>query len=314
MGSEGTPTGIDKMSERESIEQQEIPAIPETYRQFYIKQNGHLVDTVYSRKEIHRNDGCNIPTLIVSKSPDEIKKSTEDRYGLPDYEGYYDEEGYPQITYKYDKGLENYYLFFKGDKPIYVFDNHVHSLFAWQEAKEARILKDKIALIELDAHLDIEPSNHLNNIDRTIIKENIINDSLNIKNFLEPAMQTNLISQIFYGKHWPIPIDLSGNTSLIRNIKKYHDDHRLTEISQEILNSPLYLTALITTLKQKGYDVILDVDFDLFDKENTGQLLEELPTISKQADLITCASSPAYSNQDIAIARVKNFLNEFLIK
>ena len=279
------------------------------------------MNSEYAQTVIHKNDNCKIPPLILTNRPNEIEESSDNRYGLPNYEGYYDAQGFPHTTYKYYKGLKNYYLFENKGSPIYVFDNHVHALFAWQEAKEAGLLKDKVALIRFDAHLDCEPCRSFEILSRKNIKEGIVKDVLNIKNFTEPALRANLVSKIYY---------CSGlqNTDIAQIIqarskedsynpefeviKEYTNQNRLKDVSRETLRSLKFLPKLINNLRKENYDIILDIDFDIFTRENSKKLLEILPIIVKESQMTTCATSPAYSEQKKTIKILKRFLEKAL--
>ncbi|MDD5760833.1 MAG: UPF0489 family protein [Candidatus Pacebacteria bacterium] len=293
--------------------------LPEIYKDFYISKDEKLINSEYSHP-IYKNN-YEIPVLVLASTPAEIKKSKNNRSAMINYEGYYDENGYPYTTYEQcEKGLENYYFFENKGKPIYVFDNHTHALFAWQEAKEAGLIREKTALIRFDAHPDLSPCYSFNIKSRKNIKEAIASESesLNFKNFTEPALRNNLVSKMYYSSGLP-DIDITKlkkqkgfYNDQIEVIKEYADKNRLKDISAAMLKSPEYLHELINELKEENYDIILDIDFDIFSRENTEKFLEAFSCAVKQVNITTCATSPHYADQKQAIEMLKKFLENTL--
>ncbi|MFH2105001.1 MAG: UPF0489 family protein [Parcubacteria group bacterium] len=293
-------------------------------------KDGSYVNREYRESVKHIAAGYEIPTMILSTSPAEIELSQDSRHAELNHEAYYDEHGFPWAEYEYYDGLENYHLYFKEGKPLYVVDNHVHAKFAWQEAREAGVLGDKVALIRLDAHLDLLPCPDSTASSREDVRQEIVAGKLDIRNFTEPDLRAGKIDKMYFcsgqsdmnvveeadrrksSRGRPGYVSVSETESEMNTVLEYAQQNRFEDISRETMQSFAYLVELMQDLKQQGHDIILDVDFDIFGKPGTGQLLENLSTLAKNADVITCATSPKYERQDEAAAKVQKFVGEFL--
>ncbi|NQV13612.1 MAG: UPF0489 family protein [Parcubacteria group bacterium] len=313
-----------------AVESEAHEPFPESYKGFLEFKDGKYVNTEYKESAKHTAAGYEIPAMVLSTSPAEIGLSQDSRHAELDHEAYYDENGFPWAEYEHYNGLKNYHLYFKEDKPLYVFDNHVHAKFAWQEAREAGVLGDKVALIRLDAHLDLLPCPDSTASSRADVKQEIVVDKLNIKNFTEPDLRAGLIDKMYFcsGQSDLNVVDeanrrksLRGRSSHVstpegisemNTVLEYARQDRFEDISPEVMKSFTYLVELMQDLKRQGYDIILDVDFDIFGKPGTEQLLENLLAVAENADVVTCATSPRYENQGKAVTNVKKFVGEFL--
>jgi len=290
----------------------EFLKIPESYKPFFVEKGGKLCDTLYTDKvEIN---GAIIPELFVIQSGDEIRLSDEPRFAEPNYEGYQDENGQNWTTYELAPGLEHYAVIFREGKPTYVFDNHHHALFAWQEAKEAGILKGNIALIRFDEHLDMLPGKKSPSLSRKNIKEHIEQDILDIKNFTVPALENGLIQTMYFFSGLPekdfkeIAKKKNSANLEIQEVGALVGQNRFEDITKQITQDANSLKKLMDELKQKGYSIILDIDFDIFERPHDENLLEILAEASHIADITTCATSPLYTSQEKALERIKHML------
>lgn len=296
----------------------EQEVLPEAFKKFYKKnKEGRLVNILYSHSQKSRHHQAVIPPMFVATSPTQIKLSDEPRYALPHYEGYYDEEGFPHTIYECYPGLKNYYVFFINEKPIYLTDNHSHALACWIEAKEAGVLNDKAVVVRLDDHFDMVPSKAP--IDRTKVIEAIQNDQIDIKNFTVPALEEDLIDKVFYthgSKKHPVRDALkrakSPHKVLVeaeeKAVSHFADQNRFIDFSSIARENPNALIDKVKNLKKQGATVILDIDFDIFKRDEAIPLLKILPQIQRFADVCTCATSPHYINQKKAVELVKTFI------
>ena len=311
---------------------------PESYRKFLELRDGKYVNTAYDRpiKRVETSGALEaeyeIPLIVLSSSPEDIRLSGREnpRYVELNYEAWYDDHGYPHTEYDRHEGLENYCLFFKDDKPLYVFDNHVHAKFAWQEAKEAGILGEKVALIRLDAHMDMTPGSEGIDSSREGIKEAIVAGRLRINNFTESDLREGSIDKMYYCSG-QADLDVIKEAQKLQTIKgrpgyvsslgyelelntalEYARKGKFTDISRKALSQADYLVNLARRLKEDGYDVIFDLDFDIFTKPDAEQLTDILWQVAREADVVTCATSPRYRDQREAVAMAQKFVREYL--
>lgn len=289
--------------------------IPERYRSFFEYIDGEWVNTAYAKPICMAGSDCEIPRLIVAKDLDDLQIGASPRYRMVYYDLEYDEYGYPMTTYGDSyQGLENYCLFFHRETPIYVFDNHSHALFAWIEAREAGVLKEENVLIRFDAHADLEPENRPIPLTRTAVKQAIVEEEITIKNFTEPALRNGLITEMC--------LSIGARTDLVaraRSFRKwsfleydvmrtYNDLGRFFDISTTSLDHPEKLVALMQGLRAQGKGVILDIDFDIFERKEAEIFESYLPAFAREADVVTCATSPFYTDQPMRLEMVKTFL------
>jgi len=92
-------------------------------------------------------------------------------------------------------------------------------------------------------------------------------------------------------------------------VQEYVAKNQIVDISSLVIESPEYVVQLIEELKGEGYDIILDIDIDVFKRENPQNLLKVLSQITKKVSLTTCATSPGYIDQEKSIAILKKFLS-----
>ncbi|MFH1253525.1 MAG: UPF0489 family protein [Candidatus Uhrbacteria bacterium] len=287
---------------------------PEVFRKFYVEENGRFVNRLYLQPEEKKWDGSVIPKLIIGNSiEDVVGNQTKIRYSFPVYDEVYDDYGYPMesVYSKEGGGLEKYLVFFTNDqKPIYVFDNHNHALFAWQESIEAGQIKKGFTLLRIDAHDDLVPpffelqeSLEQNWTTGTIRRKIGNSDSdLNIKNFTVPALRVGII----------------GRMLLCLNAVDSNDRFKCLDVSADakelVEQSRLEFEIFFVSLKQGENDLVLDVDFDIFKKLRIKPeiLLDRIVRLISVAKAVTFATSPVYYETDEAIKKVKEVLSRVL--
>lgn len=297
---------------------EEKPNIPEKLKDFFVQTaDGEFANTVYLQSIEQEETGAIIPPLYVGRKTDEIRKSTEPRFCVENIEGYYDEYGFPHTTYLPEAGLQDYRVFFAGNKPIYVFDNHMHSLFAWQEAKEAGLLGEKVALVRMDQHWDMVPMGRTIE-DRQNIKKLIRNNSLRIANFIEPAMRDGLVERQYFYSGAPI-VDTEvlasgelGKNMTIRDqataVRDFMAQGRYFDITKDIYDQPDKILELMDKLSAEGFDVIFDIDLDVFERDNRKELMEAAIKAGKKAKVVTCATSPHFEDLDLGVERARTLV------
>ncbi|MCC6643328.1 UPF0489 family protein [Candidatus Peregrinibacteria bacterium] len=172
-------------------------------------------------------------------------------------------------------GLINFLSFPErsSDAPIFVFDNHNHAFYFWHQAAQQLQLKTSLQLIHVDQHKDSRlPANFISSQEASnpeILFE-YTNLTLNVGNFIPPAIKTGLLSEV---------INIDSETS----IKEF---------------------------SHNGKPFILDIDLDFFAPEldyigNTNKI-SLIQKLLPKASLITIATSPYFIDQQLA----KHFLEE----
>lgn len=169
-------------------------------------------------------------------------------------------------------GLKNFIKI--KNKDIYIFDNHNHALYFRYIENMKWNIKDKIDLIHIDQHSDMNTPDSLPDI---INQKNIykyVNYNINVWNFIEPAIKINIVWRI-------IPI-LS--------------EYKL--LDYDISNSD---------------EFILDIDIDFWDKKMSinkhNETIKKVQELIKKAKIITIATSPFFIDQKKAIKIIKEILS-----
>lgn len=191
---------------------------------------------------------------------------------------------FEEIDYKWEiksfVGLKNFVKLNSDSKPIYICDNHNHALFyRYQELFNWNISK-WINLIHLDQHTDMNDNHNIiaSKANQSYDLKDIFhftNYQCNVWNFIQPAIQDWLISQV-----------LQINT-----------EYKLLSSEFWILNSKF----------------ILDIDLDFrhpqmwIDKYT--QTIAITKNLISQASLVTIATSPYFLDQTLAIKILKDILN-----
>lgn len=174
-------------------------------------------------------------------------------------------------------GLKNFVYLSRGEKDIFVFDNHNHAFFFWIAALQAGKMKKETVLVHVDQHHDTrDPQGYLDAGDPARIDLRRVfrytNFVLNVGNFIKPALQSNLFSRV-------IMIDSSA--------------------AFEKPLPPAY---------------VLDIDADIFSEEmgyiDHDYKIAKIRRYLRKANLITIASSPFFMDQQMAIKVIRELLRE----
>lgn len=296
-------------------EMKRVREIPRRYFPFLEILNGKMVNSMYRQPVIIAGTESEIPRLIVTSDPEDLREGATPRHQVVRYDREYDENGYPITTYDDpETGLENYCLFFHEGTPIYVFDNHSHALFAWVEAQETGILGQENVLIRFDAHSDLVPNAGFSNLKRDEVKSAIVDGQIDIQNFTDPALYNRLIQDMYLAigaRKDLIGLARSSEARAIPElnaIRGYADAGRFHDLSTMSLDNPTSVLELMQQLHTKGKKIILDIDFDIFERKEAGILKEYLSLFAHQADVVTCATSPHYINQRLSVQMAREFV------
>lgn len=161
--------------------------------------------------------------------------------------------------------------------PTYIFDDHNHAFYAWNEALSEGSIAHGSTLYHLDNHPDtavpiLMPTPHL-----TLQEIAQYTTELPINSFIAPAIHSGLIKEVHQYN--------LGN---------------LEDILKDIRGNPQY--------------TILDIDIDMF--EDSGQLIEPTPKrllclkeAMNKAGVITIATSPDFIDQNFALNVLKKLLS-----
>ncbi|MBD3311432.1 MAG: hypothetical protein GF349_02975 [Candidatus Magasanikbacteria bacterium] len=317
--------GSPEIAEKEN---KPIEIRPELRQFFESDAQGRFLNNLYTKTtDCPGYEGAKIPPLRLGKNEEDIMEDTECcRYVYPDYNNpIYDESGmdigYTEIKIK--GGLKEYIIYApKGKPPLYVFDNHNHALFAWQECKDAGLLSDESVLLRFDDHLDMSrvKPHHIGKLSRNKIRENFSNNSLtgiDIENFTRFAFEDGLINEMLF---------IHGRLSKKSDEHMFNKNNQLHDLNADekfkFLSPVLFDKGLdgfkksLKKIKDSGKDIILDIDFDVFTKdlsEDKTLLLEQaMREAINFAQVITCATSPGYGNHTDNTKRVKKFVKNYL--
>jgi len=303
---------------------------PELSKFFVLDSNGRFVNDLYIEvTDCPGYEGAKIPPMHLGENENDIIEDPECcRYVYPDYNNpIYDESGmdigYPEIKIK--GGLKEYVVYTpKGKPPLYVFDNHNHALFAWQECREAGVLSDQVVLLRFDNHLDMSrvKPHDFGKLSRTKIRESFSNDNLkgiDIENFTRFAFEDELIDEIQF-VHGELTKrsdqDIFKKTNQISDL---HEEEAFNFLSPVLAEEGIEgFKRALKKMKNSGKDIILDIDFDVFTKDLPKDrifLLEQaMREAIEYAKVITCSTSPGYGNHTKNVKRAKKFVKEYLEK
>ncbi len=163
--------------------------------------------------------------------------------------------------------------------PIYIFDNHNHALFfRYQELIHWNIFR-WIDLIHIDQHTDMNNNSNVI-LSKTKDINNIFhftNYKCNVWNFINPAVQDWLISQV---------LQINTEYTLLNHFN-------------------------IWTLQH--WNFILDIDLDFWHPnmgiEQYNKSIEITKNLISQASLVTIATSPYFLDQTLAIKVLENIFS-----
>lgn len=308
------------------------PEINEKIGRYYVRaEDGSTVNNLYDQSGKTIDDiGFEIPRLRIAHSADYIVEDPEVfRYGYTNYEdAIYDENGM-DIGYNWvfaEGGLKEYLVFNEGgEPPLYLFDNHNHALFAWQEGLETGVIEDGAILLRFDHHLDMALGGKLksaqdekSSLSREVIRNSISNDALNgidIENFTHFAFDDGLIDRMAF-VHGMLPKD-KMKTAIERTVFNEEYVKRIDLVSDEQVSDRDKFAEMLSSFKDEGRDIILDIDFDVF--SDTKILDERKEALKKRmrealdyASLVTCATSPGYGNHSKNVEEAKEFVESYL--
>ncbi len=159
--------------------------------------------------------------------------------------------------------------FGKNSIPTYIFDDHNHAFYAWNEALLEGSIAQGSTLYHLDGHPDttvpiLMPTPHL-----TLQEIAEYTTELPINSFIIPAMHSGLIKEVYQ-----------------------YNLGDLEDILMDIRGNPQY--------------TILDIDIDVFEDagqpiEPTSKQLLSLKEAMNRAGVITIATSPDFIDQNFAL-------------
>ncbi len=202
-----------------------------------------------------------VPSLVENASFSDIELWNEVVFSDFDFEGNLIEA----------KWLKNFYELEWMWKKIYLFDNHNHAFYFWYLAREKNIIWENNLLFHVDEHADTrEPEIFLDK--KATFKEvfDYTNFTLNVGNYIVPALKTWIISEV---------VQIRNES----NLKDYFSYDFENEKRNIILN--------------------LDLDFfepelDYIDYELKKKVILD---IASKAKVITVATSPFFINQELAL-------------
>ncbi len=140
-------------------------------------------------------------------------------------------------------GLQNFVAFEWQGKPVFIFDNHNHAFFFWLLGFKAGIVPPGLPLLHVDQHTDLrQPSEPpaFRLTEPLHLKEvfTYTNQTLNVGNFIQPALKLNLFSEVWvvnttpdFQKHWPEPFVLDIDLDIfVPELSHMNDDFKLEQI------------------------------------------------------------------------------------
>ncbi|MBW7954228.1 UPF0489 family protein [Candidatus Gracilibacteria bacterium] len=169
------------------------------------------------------------------------------------------------------KGLKNFYKFYWNNIEVYLFDNHNHAFYFWYLAKNNNLIQENSLLFHIDEHSDmrkpkniIEKSN-LNDLEKIF---DYTNFELNVGNYIIPALENNLFSDV---------VQIRDTKSLL--------DYDFNKIYSN--------------------DIVLNLDLDFFEPNldfiDYELKKEVILDIAEKSKLITIATSPFFIDQKLAL-------------
>ena len=221
-----------------------------------------------------------IPSLKSIESFDELELLVENAEKIT-FEDY-DFDDTLQTCY----GLKNLYELHWKWKKVFLIDNHNHAYYFWYLARSQGIIDDGVRVYHIDAHADMrDPCEYLMKPESHDIQKvfEYTNFTLNVGNFIVPAMQEWLVSDV---------VQIRGEEDLRRYIWKE------TGLEKD----------------RSQHSIILDLDLDFFAPEmdyiDFTLAKEVILDIASKADIITICTSPFFIDQERAL----KFLREIFDK
>ncbi len=165
------------------------------------------------------------------------------------------------------RGLAQFIYWQRGEKDIFIFDNHNHAFFFWLAGLRSGRIRPGGVLRHVDQHTDMRqppaaPPFSIENVDLNVAFA-YTNRVLNVGNFIRPALELGLFSGV------------------------------------EIVDSSVAFAA------PAAHCPVLDLDLDIFSEEmrylDEAVILGKIREYLRFAQFITIATSPYFMNQPAAI-------------
>lgn len=158
--------------------------------------------------------------------------------------------------------------------PIYLFDNHNHALYFWYCEYFADNLQKGTALLHIDQHSDMKDNPH--HLDDGSLDQifDFVQEQCNVGNFIRPALQTGLISEV---------VQVRSEYGLLH-------------------------------LPMPEGEFVLDIDLDFWAEEMGIEQLEatfkQIRKLISMAKVVTIATSPYFLDQEKAIQYLKSIFEK----
>ncbi len=151
-------------------------------------------------------------------------------------------------------GLKHFVYYRNAQKDIFIFDNHNHAFFFWWRAfKHGKISPGQL-LVHIDQHSDMRqpeslPDFNLNpQVDLKTVFD-YANYVLNVGNFIQPALQTGLFSQVkiidsssAFEEEPPSNFVLDIDIDIFAPEMAYIDEHLKMEVIKEYIQQARLIT------------------------------------------------------------------------
>lgn len=237
--------------------------LPHYQREFILKEPfGNNAFDYEKRSESHPEPYIRIAPLLTYPTAEAALQKFQ--IGLTPAFEIYDEEKLRSMP-----GLINFLQFPEATsgRPVFVFDNHNHAFYFWHASAQELKITEPLLLIHIDQHKDARiPASLLPPTDAqdTKLLFEYTNFTLNVGNFIPPAIKTGLLSDA-------ITIDSEAS---------------------------------IKAFKQPTQPFILDIDLDFFAPEldyiGNQYKLDLIRQLLPKAAMTTIATSPYFIDQDLA--------------
>lgn len=234
-------------------------------KNFYIsKDTGNNAFSYEKRKSLGSDCKIYVPS-IVSWSLDNLK--------------IWNQIAFEEIDSKWNLSshvwLQNFFHISRWNKNIFIMDNHNHALYFRFQSYFNKGISAPINLIHIDQHTDMNDNENSFSLDSDLDQiSDFVNYECNVWNFIKPAIQSWLISQV------------------------------------QQINTEYKMTNFTTSDLQPDFILDIDIDFrhpDMKIEDYTSSIQKTRELISK-AKLVTIATSPFFIDQNLAIQITKDLL------
>lgn len=204
---------------------------------------------------------------------------------------------YPDIPSP-DYALKEYIRTTFGEKeiPVYIFDDHNHALFAWNEALSEGKMEKGAKLVHFDDHLDGKRVGEKYKIPRDLKGLAQMAQSIDHDFFIDPAIRSGLVDTVYWV--WGYSKDPKFDPG-----DKY-------EIANITLGSSHVGSVLEQELNSKLVIVDIDLDYFTYTKHEVEFELElkRMKEAMNKAGVITMAISPGFINEQRALELIKRLV------